>query len=121
MGNARNAEQFIAAVKAHCGVSIEVISGEEGRLDYLAVQAGLGLPDVTLMVIYGGGSIQFNFGHGYLRPGFGTGCRSHLRRSRTSNRTIPFPPGRRPVGHHRLAARPSGSDPGRRLHRQNST
>ena len=47
MRNAGNAEQFIAAIQAHCGVSIEVISGEEeARLAYLAVQAGLGLPDV---------------------------------------------------------------------------
>ena len=47
MRNAGNAEQFIAAIQTRCGVSIEVISGEEeARLAYLAVQAGLGLPDV---------------------------------------------------------------------------
>ena len=66
MRNARNAGQFIAAVQARCGVSIEVISGEEeARLAYLAVQAGLGLPDVPLVVFdSGGGSTQFTFGHG---------------------------------------------------------
>jgi exopolyphosphatase/guanosine-5'-triphosphate,3'-diphosphate pyrophosphatase len=66
MRNARNAEQFIAAVLARCGVSIEVISGEEeARLAYRAVQAGLGLPDVPLVVFdSGGGSTQFTFGHG---------------------------------------------------------
>jgi exopolyphosphatase/guanosine-5'-triphosphate,3'-diphosphate pyrophosphatase len=66
MRNARNAGQFIAAVQADCGVAIEVISGEEeARLAYLAVQAGLGLPDVPLVVFdSGGGSTQFTFGHG---------------------------------------------------------
>jgi exopolyphosphatase/guanosine-5'-triphosphate,3'-diphosphate pyrophosphatase len=66
MRNAHNAGQFIAAVQARCGVSIEVISGEEeARLAYLAVQAGLGLPDVRLVVFdSGGGSTQFTFGRG---------------------------------------------------------
>ena len=66
MRNAGNADQFIAAVLAQCGVSIEVISGEEeARLAYLAVQAELGLPDVPLVVFdSGGGSTQFTFGHG---------------------------------------------------------
>jgi len=66
MRNAGNAEQFIAAIQARCGVSIEVISGEEeARLAYLAVQAGLGLPEVPLVVFdSGGGSTQFTFGHG---------------------------------------------------------
>ena len=66
MRNAHNAELFIARVQASCGVSIEVISGEEeARLAYLAVQAGLGLPDVPLVVFdSGGGSTQFTFGHG---------------------------------------------------------
>jgi exopolyphosphatase/guanosine-5'-triphosphate,3'-diphosphate pyrophosphatase len=51
MRNAHNAGQFIAAVQVRCGVSIEVISGEEeARLAYLAVQTGLGLPDVPLVV-----------------------------------------------------------------------
>lgn len=66
MRNAGNADQFIAAVQAHCGVTIEVISGaEEARLAYLAVQAELGLPNVPLVVFdSGGGSTQFTFGHG---------------------------------------------------------
>ena len=66
MRNARNASQFIAEVKAQCGVSIEVISGEEeARLAYLAVQTELSLPDVPLVVFdSGGGSTQFTFGHG---------------------------------------------------------
>ena len=66
MRNARNAGEFISAVQADCGVTIEVISGqEEARLAYLAVQAGLGLPDVPLVVFdSGGGSTQFTFGHG---------------------------------------------------------
>jgi exopolyphosphatase/guanosine-5'-triphosphate,3'-diphosphate pyrophosphatase len=66
MRNARNAGQFIAAVQAGCGISIEVISGEEeARLAYLAVKAGLGLPEVPLVVFdTGGGSTQFTFGHG---------------------------------------------------------
>lgn len=66
MRNARNAGQFIASIQARCGVSIEVISGEEeARLAYLAVQAGLGLPEVPLVVFdSGGGSTQFTFGHG---------------------------------------------------------
>ena len=66
MRNAHNAGLFIARVQACCSVSIEVISGdEEARLAYLAVQAGLGLPDVPLVVFdSGGGSTQFTFGHG---------------------------------------------------------
>jgi exopolyphosphatase / guanosine-5'-triphosphate,3'-diphosphate pyrophosphatase len=66
MRNARNAEQFMAAIQSRCGVYIEVISGEEeARLAYLAVQTGLGLPDVPLVVFdSGGGSTQFTFGHG---------------------------------------------------------
>ena len=38
---------------------------EEGRLAYLAVQAGLGLTEGSLVVFdTGGGSTQFTFGHG---------------------------------------------------------
>ena len=48
------------------GIKIELISGqEEGRLAYLAVQAGLGLGDGSLVVFdTGGGSTQFTFGRG---------------------------------------------------------
>ena len=49
-----------------CGVTIEVIPGEEeGRLAYLAVKAGLGLAEGRLVVFdTGGGSTQFTFGRG---------------------------------------------------------
>jgi exopolyphosphatase / guanosine-5'-triphosphate,3'-diphosphate pyrophosphatase len=63
---ARNSQQFIDAVKQRCGVSIEVIPGEEeGRLAYLAVKSGLGLVEGSLAIFdTGGGSTQFTFGHG---------------------------------------------------------
>ncbi len=63
---ARNSQQFIDAVKQRCGVSIEVIPGEEeGRLAYLAVKSGLGLAEGSLAIFdTGGGSTQFTFGHG---------------------------------------------------------
>jgi exopolyphosphatase/guanosine-5'-triphosphate,3'-diphosphate pyrophosphatase len=63
---ARNSASVIAAIRARTGVAIEVISGEEeGRLAYLAVQAGLGVPEGSLVVFdTGGGSSQFTFGQG---------------------------------------------------------
>jgi len=63
---ARNSASVIATIQARTGIQIEVISGEEeGRLAYLAVQAGLGLPEGSLVVFdTGGGSSQFTFGHG---------------------------------------------------------
>ena len=66
MRTARNSEQFIDAAKQRCGVSIEVISGdEEGRLAYLAVKSGLGLTGGSLAIFdSGGGSTQFTFGRG---------------------------------------------------------
>ena len=66
MRNASNADQFIARIEANCGVSIEVISGdEEARIAYLAVKEGLGLPAAPLVVFdSGGGSTQFTRGHG---------------------------------------------------------
>jgi exopolyphosphatase / guanosine-5'-triphosphate,3'-diphosphate pyrophosphatase len=66
MRTARNSDAFIALVERRAGVRIEVISGEEeGRLAYLAVKAGLGLGDGSLVVFdTGGGSTQFTFGHG---------------------------------------------------------
>jgi exopolyphosphatase / guanosine-5'-triphosphate,3'-diphosphate pyrophosphatase len=56
---------FVEAVKARCGVEVEIISGdEEGRLAYLAATSSLALGDGFLAVFdSGGGSTQFTFGH----------------------------------------------------------
>ena len=64
--NAHNSDEFIARVRERCGVTIEVIAGEEeGRLAYLAAKAGLGLTEGSVVVFdTGGGSTQFTFGHG---------------------------------------------------------
>ena len=59
--NARNSPAFLDAVRAACGVDIEIIDGEEeARLAYLAVQEGLGLPEKGEVVVFdtGGGSTQ---------------------------------------------------------------
>jgi exopolyphosphatase/guanosine-5'-triphosphate,3'-diphosphate pyrophosphatase len=63
---ASNRDQVVAAIQARIGITVEVISGEEeGRLAYLAVQAGLGAPEGSLVVFdTGGGSSQFTFGRG---------------------------------------------------------
>jgi exopolyphosphatase / guanosine-5'-triphosphate,3'-diphosphate pyrophosphatase len=63
---AHNRDQVIAAIRDRTGLTVEVISGEEeSRLAYLAVQAGLGAPEGSLVVFdTGGGSSQFTFGHG---------------------------------------------------------
>jgi exopolyphosphatase/guanosine-5'-triphosphate,3'-diphosphate pyrophosphatase len=63
---AGNRDQVIEAIRDHTGVRVEVISGEEeGRLAYLAVRAGLGAPQGSLVVFdTGGGSSQFTFGRG---------------------------------------------------------
>lgn len=63
---ARNSADFIEQVRGRCGVDIEVIPGEEeGRLAFVAVQAGLGIGEGSLVVFdTGGGSSQFTFGHG---------------------------------------------------------
>jgi exopolyphosphatase / guanosine-5'-triphosphate,3'-diphosphate pyrophosphatase len=63
---AGNRDQVIAAIREHTGVRVEVISGEEeGRLAYLAVRAGLGAPEGSVVVFdTGGGSSQFTFGRG---------------------------------------------------------
>jgi len=63
---ATNRGAFLELVKEKCGLAIEVIPGEEeGRLAYLAVQSGLGLPGGTLVIFdTGGGSTQFTFGKG---------------------------------------------------------
>jgi exopolyphosphatase/guanosine-5'-triphosphate,3'-diphosphate pyrophosphatase len=63
---ATNRAEFVAAVRARCGVTVEVISGEdEARLAYVAATAELNLPDGSLGVFdSGGGSSQFTFGQG---------------------------------------------------------
>ncbi len=66
MRTAGNSDVFIASVRERCGIGIEVLPGtEEGRLAYLATQAGLGLGRGRVVVFdTGGGSTQFTFGHG---------------------------------------------------------
>jgi exopolyphosphatase/guanosine-5'-triphosphate,3'-diphosphate pyrophosphatase len=63
---ARNGDEVVAAIRDRAGVLVEVIPGEEeGRLAYLAVKAGLGLTEGSLVVFdTGGGSSQFTFGRG---------------------------------------------------------
>jgi exopolyphosphatase / guanosine-5'-triphosphate,3'-diphosphate pyrophosphatase len=61
---ATNSAEFVEAVHARCGVTVEVISGEEeARLAYVAATAALDLPDGPVVVFdSGGGSSQFTFG-----------------------------------------------------------
>jgi len=61
---ASNGAAVVAAVRERSGLEIEIICGEdEGRLAYLAVEAGLGTPAGSLVVFdTGGGSSQFTFG-----------------------------------------------------------
>lgn len=63
---AQNRDDVIEAIRERTGVTVEVIPGEEeGRLAYVAVQAGLGLSEGSLVVFdTGGGSSQFTFGEG---------------------------------------------------------
>jgi exopolyphosphatase/guanosine-5'-triphosphate,3'-diphosphate pyrophosphatase len=63
---ASNRDQVVVAIQARTGITVEVIPGEEeGRLAYLAVRAGLGAPEGSLVVFdTGGGSSQFTFGRG---------------------------------------------------------
>ncbi len=63
---ADNSDEVVAAIEARTGVTVEVIPGEEeSRLAYLAVKAGLGLAEGSLVVFdTGGGSTQFTFGQG---------------------------------------------------------
>jgi exopolyphosphatase/guanosine-5'-triphosphate,3'-diphosphate pyrophosphatase len=65
---ASNRDQVVVAIQARTGITVEVIAGEEeGRLAYLAVRAGLGAPEGSLVVFdSGGGSSQFTFGRGPL-------------------------------------------------------
>src|SRR5262249_26494607 len=61
-----NSAEFVDRLRSATGVAVEVISGDdEGRLAYLAAQAGLGLADESVVVFdTGGGSSQFTFGRG---------------------------------------------------------
>jgi exopolyphosphatase/guanosine-5'-triphosphate,3'-diphosphate pyrophosphatase len=63
---APNRSTLVDAVRERTGIDVEVIPGEEeGRLAYLATQAGLGLGQGSLVVFdTGGGSSQFTFGRG---------------------------------------------------------
>ncbi|SKB04714.1 Ppx/GppA phosphatase family protein [Aeromicrobium choanae] len=63
---ASNSEDLIAAVRNRCGLTIEVVSGdEEARLAYVGTRAGIGPAPGSLVVFEtGGGSSQFTFGHG---------------------------------------------------------
>jgi exopolyphosphatase/guanosine-5'-triphosphate,3'-diphosphate pyrophosphatase len=64
---APNRDELIDAVRTRCGITVEVISGEEeARLAYLAATATLPIGPGPLAVFdSGGGSTQFTFG----RPG----------------------------------------------------
>ena len=63
---APNSASFIAAVQERCGVTVEVISGEEeSRLAYLGAVSGIGAAQGSRVVFdTGGGSSQFTFGRG---------------------------------------------------------
>jgi exopolyphosphatase/guanosine-5'-triphosphate,3'-diphosphate pyrophosphatase len=63
---AANASDAVAAIREHCGVRLEVLSGdEEARLAYVATVSALAPAAATTVVFdTGGGSSQFTFGHG---------------------------------------------------------
>jgi len=65
---APNGDELVRRVRKRCGVTVEIISGEdEARLAYLAATAGLtGQAAEGSRVVFdtGGGSSQFTFGHG---------------------------------------------------------
>ena len=63
---AANRDAFVDAVRARCGVTVEVISGrEEARLAYVAAVSALPLTGERLLAFdSGGGSSQFTFGTG---------------------------------------------------------
>jgi exopolyphosphatase / guanosine-5'-triphosphate,3'-diphosphate pyrophosphatase len=64
--SAKNADEFLDAVKKTSKMRVEVIPGEEeARLSYLAVLSGLGAQDGNLVIFdTGGGSTEFIFGSG---------------------------------------------------------
>lgn len=70
---APNAADFVDAVRARCGIEVEVVSGEEeARLAYRAATSALAAPRGSLAVFdTGGGSSQFTFGRdGRVREQF---------------------------------------------------
>jgi exopolyphosphatase / guanosine-5'-triphosphate,3'-diphosphate pyrophosphatase len=66
MRMAENSQELIDAVRQRCGITIEVLSGEEeSRIAYLGVKAGIGEVAGSIVVFdTGGGSSQFTFGQG---------------------------------------------------------
>jgi exopolyphosphatase/guanosine-5'-triphosphate,3'-diphosphate pyrophosphatase len=70
---APNAADFVDAVRARCGIEVEIVSGEEeARLAYRAATSALAAPHGSLAVFdTGGGSSQFTFGRdGRVREQF---------------------------------------------------
>jgi exopolyphosphatase/guanosine-5'-triphosphate,3'-diphosphate pyrophosphatase len=63
---AKNTDAFLQRVKRECGLTIEVISGEEeARLAYVAAKSGVGLSEGRTVVFdVGGSSTEFIFGNG---------------------------------------------------------
>ena len=63
---AANSGEFIAKVQDACGVTVQIIPGEEeARLSYLAVLSALPLGDAELVIFdTGGGSTEFIYGKG---------------------------------------------------------
>jgi exopolyphosphatase/guanosine-5'-triphosphate,3'-diphosphate pyrophosphatase len=61
---AENSAELVEAVRARCGVGIEVVSGDdEARLAYLAATSELDVGERSLVVFdTGGGSTEFTFG-----------------------------------------------------------
>lgn len=64
MRSAANSDAFVERVRGACGITVEVISGEdEARLAYLAVRESLGIPGGSVVVFdTGGGSTQVTLG-----------------------------------------------------------
>jgi exopolyphosphatase/guanosine-5'-triphosphate,3'-diphosphate pyrophosphatase len=62
---APNRADFVEAVKARCGIAVDVISGaEEANLAYLAAISTLPVEGRLVVFDSGGGSSQFTFGSG---------------------------------------------------------
>ena len=63
---ATNSADFVAKVQEACGVSVQIIPGEEeARLSYLAVLSALPLKEEKLVIFdTGGGSTEFIYGYG---------------------------------------------------------